>query len=169
MSRFWPEGLSVSDVQSPYEILESAREEWESESEGILTLVLQLSDADEGNSTITVYAKHIPSNRTSTLFAVIHRLNEPYPAVIKPYCKTLPNILKKTYVQPEMNTEKNDSYEYDFLMHKGTVTNRRVSDTPAEFREKLTAYFNLSEVKAAVLSLTSRRGPINDDDNTEQE
>ncbi|MCI5132182.1 MAG: hypothetical protein D3904_11835 [Candidatus Electrothrix sp. EH2] len=169
MSRFWPEGLSVSDVQSPYEILESAREEWEAESEGILTLELQLSDADEGNATITVSAKHVPSNRTSTLFAVIHRLNEPYPAVIKPYCKTLPNILKKSYVQPGMNVEKNESYEYEFLTHEGTVTNKRVSDTPAEFREKLTASFNLSEVKAAVLSLTSRREPLNDDNNAGQE
>ena len=166
MSIFWPEGLSVSDIQSPYEILENAREEWKTESKGVLTLVLQLSDADEGNSTITVHAKHVSTNRTSTLFSVIHRLNEPYPAVIKPYCKTLPNILKKSYYQPGMNDS--EKYGEEFFIG-GTVTNKWVSDTPSEFREKLADAFNLSEVKAAVLSLTSRRGPINDDNNARQE
>uniref|UniRef100_UPI0040571BD8 hypothetical protein n=1 Tax=Candidatus Electrothrix sp. TaxID=2170559 RepID=UPI0040571BD8 len=49
------------------------------------------------------------------------------------------------------------------------ITNKWVSDTPSEFREKLTKAFNLSEVKAAVLNLTSSKGTLVDDDNEAQE
>uniref|UniRef100_UPI004056E854 hypothetical protein n=1 Tax=Candidatus Electrothrix sp. TaxID=2170559 RepID=UPI004056E854 len=95
MSIFWPEGLSVSDVRSPYEILENAQEEWETASDGVLTLVLQESE-DDKSIVITVHAKHLPSNRTATLLSVIHRLNEPYPVTIRPRDENIPNFLKKS-------------------------------------------------------------------------
>ena len=46
MSNFWPDGLSINNVRTPYEILESAREEWETATEGILTLVFQKSEPE---------------------------------------------------------------------------------------------------------------------------
>ncbi|MCI5191267.1 MAG: hypothetical protein D3905_16080 [Candidatus Electrothrix sp. AS4_5] len=169
MSKFWPEGLSVSDIRSPYEILEAAREEWETASNGVLTLVLQKSESEDGIETITVHAKHIPSNRTVTLFPVIHLLGSPYPITIQPKVNNLPNILKKSYYQMGTN-------DYDEILSEervgGTVTNKWVSDTPSEFTEKLTKAFNLSEVKAAVLNLTSSKGTKStsvDDDKVAQE
>ena len=155
MSSFWPEGLSVTDVQSPYEILESAREEWETASDGVLTLVLQRSESKDGNSIITVHVKHIPTNRTATLFSVIHRLTEPYPVSIEPKVEdNLPDILKKTYYYQNIPYHPSPEDEEEGW----TVTNKWVSDTPSEFRKKLTEAFNLSEVKAAVLNLTSSKG-----------
>ena len=164
MSIFWPEGLSVSDVRSPYEILENAQEEWETASDGVLTLVLQKSESEDGIEIITVHAKHIPSNRTITLLSVTHRLNEPYPASIQPREQdTLPNILKKSYYQHNPNYFRNDLDRFppqfeDEDKEGWTVTNKWVSDTPSEFRNKLVNAFNLSEVKAAILNLTSSKG-----------
>ncbi|MCI5220789.1 MAG: hypothetical protein D3914_16745 [Candidatus Electrothrix sp. LOE2] len=168
MNIFWPEGLSVSDVQSPYEVLETAREEWETASNGVLTLVLQRSKSEDGKTMIiTVHAKHIPSNRTAALFSVIHRLNESYPITIRPREEgQLPNILRKSYYQPGMN-DYNERISGESV--GGTVTNKWVSDTPSEFREKLTEAFNLSEVKAAVLNLTSSKDTSMNDENAAQE
>ncbi len=162
MSRFWPEGLSVNDAQSPSEILENAREEWETASNGVLILVLQQTESEDGKTMIiTVHAKHAPSNRTAALFSVIHRLNEPYPVSIEPRVEgNLPDILKKSYYQYNPNYFRCDPDRFppefeDENKEGWTVTNKWVSDTPSEFREKLTEAFNLSSVKAAVLSLTS--------------
>jgi hypothetical protein len=149
MSSFWPEGLSVNDMQSPCEILEIAREEWETASNGALTLVIEQTEAERENAKITVHAKHVPSKRTATLFSVIHRLNVPYPVTIEPREDDLPKILKKSYYEPGI-------IEFDLRMDEGrTVKNEWVSDTPSEFREKLSKAFNLSVVKSAILNLTS--------------
>ncbi|MCI5120970.1 MAG: hypothetical protein D3908_07255 [Candidatus Electrothrix sp. AUS4] len=167
MSIFWPKGLSVSDVRSPYEILESAKDEWETATEGMLTLVLQKSESEDGIETIIIHAKHIPSNRTVTLFSVIHRLNESYPVTIRPREEEeLPVILKKSYYQPGTGTI---GVVKATLREGKMVTNKWVADTPSEFREKLTEAFNLSAVKSAVLNLTSSRGQAENDNSTEQE
>lgn len=179
MSSFWPEGLSVSDVRVPYEILEAAREEWETASNGVLTLVLQKSESEDGIETITVHAKHIPSNRTVTLFSVIHRQKEFYPVTIQPREKEkLPSILKKSYYQPKSQgigiglgvVMKATQREEKTVTKK--FTNKWVSDTPSEFTEKLTEAFNLSVVKSAVLNLASSKGAKStsvDDDKVAQE
>ncbi len=186
MNKFWPKGLSVTDAQSPDEILEAACEEWENATEGVFTLVFQKSKSEAGIETITVHAKHIPSNRTSTLFSVTHRLNEPYPVCIQPREKVnLPNILKKSYYQynpkyyqygPDefpSEFEGEHEHEHEYGDEEGwTITNEWVSDTPSEFREKLTEAFNLSVVKSAVLNLTSSKGAKStsvDDDKAAQE
>lgn len=149
MRKFWLEGLSLSDTQSPYEVLESAREEWETASNGALTLVIEQIEAERESTKLTVHAKHVPSNRTATLFSVIHRRNVPYPVTIQPREDNLPDILKKSYYEPGI-------IEFDPRMHEGrTVENEWVSDTPAEFREKLSKAFNLSDVKTAIFNLTS--------------
>ena len=182
MSNFWPEGLSVHDIESPYSpytILKNAREEWETISDGVLTLVLQSSESEDSNAIITVHAKHIPTNRTAALFSVIHRLNEPYPVTIRPRNENIPNFLKKSYqvswtsagsaaakvvaefeaINNPMSIEKSQKL----------ITNKWVSDTPSEFTEKLTEAFNLSVVKSAVLSLASSKGTSVDDDSAVQE
>ncbi len=184
MSSFWPEGLSVSDVQSPYEILEIAREEWETISDGVLTLVLQRSESEDGNAIITVHAKHIPTNRTAALFSVIHRLKEPYPVIIKPKKeKDIPRFLKKSYYIDRHSLSLADDLAAETAKksmeiktgvtrkkrEREIVTNKWVSDTPSEFRENLADAFNLSGVKAIVLNLTSSKAQSGDDDNEVQE
>ncbi len=177
---FWPEGLSVSDVQSPYEILESAREEWETESKGVLTLVLQRSEPEDGNAIITVHAKHIPTNRTAALFYVIHRQKAPYPVTIQPKKENdIPRFLKKSYYVPSTNFSPIspivEAAELAFVNtdiernKRKLITNDWVSDTPSEFRENLADAFNLSGVKAIVLNLTSSKAQSGDDDNEVQE
>ncbi|MDU9047873.1 MAG: hypothetical protein Q3M30_03420 [Candidatus Electrothrix sp. Rat3] len=172
MNIFWPEGLSVSDVRSPYEILESAREEWETASDGVLTLVFQESEPNDGIETITVHAKHIPSNRTVTLFSVIHRLNEPYPVAIQPREeKNLSNILKKTYRQPRFGSMVAIAKVASVSEDKKDRARRNewISDTPSEFRNKLTEAFNLSVVKSAVVNLTTSKGASMENENAAQE
>jgi hypothetical protein len=167
MSRFWPEGLSVNDVQSPDEILENAREEWETSSNAVLTLVLQKSESEDGNAIVIIHAKHAPSNRTATLFSIIHRLNESYPVTIQPRLEdNLPNILKKSYSQRGVGDEVMMPIA---MLRKGkTVTNKWVSDTPSEFREKLAEVFNLSVVKATVFNLVSGSQTVSGDNDIKE-
>ncbi|MCI5164332.1 MAG: hypothetical protein D3917_20450 [Candidatus Electrothrix sp. AX5] len=185
MSSFWPEGLSISDIQSPYSpysILENAREEWETISDGVLTLVLQSSESEDSNAIITVHAKHIPTNRTAALFSIIHRLKEPYPVTIRPRNENIPNFLKKSYqlsrtsagsavtkVVAELEAINNPM---SIKKTQELITNKWVSDTPSEFRKKLADAFNLSVIKSAVLNLTSSvssESQSEDDDNAAQE
>ena len=166
MSSFWPKGLSLDDTQSPYEVIESAREEWESKTAGALTLVLQRTKTESGNAMIIVHAKHVASNRTVTLFSVIHRPSEPYPATIQPRKDELPDILKRSRYVPGFGEVEIATY-----MQGRTVTNEWVSDTPSEFREKLIKAFNLSGTKTAILGLTSdvSSGTPEDDGNMAQD
>lgn len=148
MSSFWPDDLSLKDTQPPYEMLQSAREEWENQTEGAMTLIFQQDESESGNAMITVHAKHVPSNRTASLLSVIHRPNEPYPATIQPRKERLPDILKKSYYRSEL-----DDWSVRTGMKGGTITNEWVSDTPSEFRKKLSEAFNSSPVKTAILGL----------------
>ena len=147
MSGFWPDGLDVSDTQSPMDILQSARDEWETNSGGLLTLVFQEAKTTTGNTMIVVHAKHAPDSRTTTLFSVVHRPNAPYPATIQPEKEELPKALRKSYYQPGIG-------EIGLTGVQGReVKNEWVSDTPTEFRTKLKNVFNLGSVKRSVLSL----------------
>jgi hypothetical protein len=153
MSNFWPKGLEITDTESPKQILKTAQREWNSESGGILTLVFQETKSESGNDMVVVHAKHVPSNRTVTLFSVIYRPNTPYPATIRPKDDVLPNYLKKSYYKPGTLTGSG------VLNFQGRqVTNDWVSDAPAEFRRKLEEVFNLGIVKSEILSLVSMSG-----------
>ncbi len=148
MSNFWPNDVELSDTQSPLEILETAQEEWVTNSTGVLTLVLQEAKSQSGNKMIIVHAKHVPSNRTATLFSVVHRPNAPYPATIE-LKDELPAALKRSYYIPGFA-------DRGIGMTQGrTVTNTWVSETPSEFRIKLAKAFNLGTVKCEILSLVS--------------
>ncbi len=156
MSKFWPTGLDIKDTASPAAILETAQGEWETKSEGLLTLVLQETSSESGNAMIIVHAKHMPGDRTATLFSVVHRPNVPYPVTIQPAKENLPEFLKKTYTKRGMGGLVLD-------MQDREVENEWVSDTPSEFRSKLEKVFNLGSVKREVLSLMTHSSHAVDD------
>jgi hypothetical protein len=168
MSTFWPEGIELRDTQPPREILKTAQDDWQKNSDGVMGLVLQDAESESGNPMIIVHAEHIPSNRTATLFSIVHRPGCPYPATIQPQEENLPQFLKKTYLKPGENNPLtrqtalvNEALFRDTLALKSArveplmITNQWVSDTPAEFREKLAKAFNLGIIKSTVLNLVS--------------
>jgi hypothetical protein len=147
MSSFWPKGIELSDTQSPKDVLETAREDWQESSDGAMELVLQDAKSESGNSMIIVHAKHVASNRTATLFSVVHRRESPYPARIQPKEEDLPSFLKKTRSNPIGLPE--------IVFTGTTISDQWVSDTPSEFRKALTAAFNLGVIKREILNLAS--------------
>lgn len=150
MTNFWPTGLDLTDTSSPFEILQSARQEWTDQSKGALTLVIQKTKSANGNHVLIVHAKHVPSNRTVTLFSVIHRPGAPYPAKIQPREDGIPDILKKSYYRPGLD-------DLDVIPNPigEQVTNKWVCDTPAEFRAQLKEVFNLGSLTSDVFSLVT--------------
>lgn len=153
MSNFWPDDFEVKDTQSPREILKAAQEEWQTKSDGIMDLVLQDAESKSGNPMIIVHAKHLTSNRTVTLFSIIHRPNRPYPATIQPKEDDLPRFLKKSYYKPSANVTS--ALDTLTRMQGETVSNEWVSATPSEFRKKLAEVFNLELIKSEILNLLS--------------
>jgi hypothetical protein len=158
MSSFWPDGVEISDTQSPKDILNTAQEEWHTASNGVLELVLQDAKSESGNSMIIVHAKNVASNRTATLFSIVHQPEKPYPVTIQPEKEDLPTFLKKSYY--EQNSQLSAlavglsmTVERDKGMKP--VINHWVSDTPPEFRKNLSKAFNLGIVKREILNLTS--------------
>ncbi len=152
MTNYWPSGLDLSDTSSPLEILQSARDEWTEQSKGLLTLVIQEAKSTCNNHMLIVHAKHVPSNRTVTLFSVVHRPDAPYPATIQPRGDELPNVFKKSYYKPGFANIAAGMA----LSQSREVTNEWVCDTPSEFRPKLERVFNLGALKSEVLSLVSQ-------------
>jgi len=157
MSGFWPTGLDLTDTAPPTAILKTAQGEWEAKSGGVLTLVLQETTSQSGNTMIIVHAKYIPGNRTATLFSVVHRPNAPYPVTIQPEKENLPNSLKKSYRTTGLGEIASIG------VYGQEVENEWVSDTPSEFRSKLEKVFNLGSVKREVLSLVSHSSPVQGD------
>lgn len=154
MGSFWPNGIELSDTQSPREILQTAQLDWQSSSDGIMDLILQDSESTSGNNIIIVHAKHVASNRTAMLFSVVHRPESPYPVAILPKDEDLPDFLKKAYFVPGK-----EGITSAITAMAGTagkqMLNEWVSDTPSEFRENLTEVFNLGTIKREILNLSS--------------
>ena len=100
---------------------------------------------------IVVHAKHIPSNRTTTLFSVVYRPNRPYPATIQPKDDELPKFLKHSYYSPGIA----DIGNAIISTKGGTIKNPWVCDTPSQFRIKLEEVINLGVVKSEILNLVS--------------
>lgn len=148
MSDFWPSDLEVDDIQSPREILESAKEDWDIGSNGVMTLTLQDTTTTTDHAMIIVHAKHMPSNRTSRLFSVVHRPDNPYPVTLQPDDETLPNFLMKSYTDRGWTG-------LEQILQEREIVNQWVSDTPTEFRRKLSEILNQGVVKSKVLNLIS--------------
>jgi hypothetical protein len=182
MSSFWPDGVELSDTQSPKDILNTAQEEWQTASDGILQLVLQDAKSESGHSMIIVHAKNVASNRTATLFSIVHQPGKPYPVTIQPEKEDLPTFLKKSYYDQYALRK---SYTKDLELAKiigssafpyinrpldldlKPVVNQWVSDTPSEFRKKLSEAFNLGIVKREILNLVT--GNSNTANNTNED
>lgn len=158
MNKYWPDGIELTDTQSPKEILNDAKSEWSSSSDGLLDLILQDAESKSGHDMIIVHAKHAPSNRTASLFSVVCRKGQPYPARLQPKDDELPNFFKKSYKTKDFNTFSAVSLAVQQLSKVGEekwVENHWVADTPSEFREKLEEVFNLGVVKSEILNLIS--------------
>lgn len=168
MSNFWPDGLELNDTISPMKILELAQEDWDTNSGGVLTLVLQEAQSTTNLDMIIVHAKHMLSGRTTTLFTVAHRPNAPYPATIQPKDDDLPDFLKKSYYKPglaDLGGAVSVAFKGGTQGHN--VTNEWVSDTPQEFRTNLTKIFNHGVIKADILSLISNTPVVESDEGKE--
>lgn len=150
MSDFWPSGLDMQDTASPELILSAASKEWSERSGGVLNLVIQDTVSQGDDRLLIVHAKHVPSNRTVTLFSVLHRPNAPYPARIYPAKDPVPSHLKKTYYEPGAG-----DFQLSVRLRGGNVTNPWVCDTPTEFRNGLNEVFNQGVVKSEVISLVA--------------
>jgi len=166
MGNFWPSDLDLTDTQSPREILEAATADWHTNSDGVMTLVLQDATSKSGNPMIIVHAKHVPSNRTTKVLSVIHRPDNPYPVAIQLEDENLPDFLKKSYTRPSPAGVAVSVAEF---IAEHQVSNRWVSETPAEFRKKLAEAFNQGVVKSRILNLISYtpdtpEAPDDDDD-----
>ena len=164
MTSFWPDGIQLSDLQSPMEILQEAQREWKLTSNGIMDLVLQPAKSTSGNDMVFVHAKHLPSNRTASLFAVVYRPANPYPVTIQPRDDELPDVLKKTYYKPGVDPFRTFTSISVIKTDGRTVTNHWVSDTPSEFRTKLHEVFNLGIVKSELLNLACKNSQPNGDE-----
>jgi len=151
MSKFFPAGLKLDDSQTPMQILEEAMRDWEVESAGLLALVLQLAKSQSGNDLILVHGKHVPSNRTISLFSVVHRPGNPYPATIQLRQDDLPKVLRKSFYEEGLGK----ALGIMSTVQGRTVNNPWVSDTPSEFRSKLQEAFNSGLIKSEVLNLVA--------------
>jgi hypothetical protein len=172
MSSFWPDGFEISDTESPRDILNTAKEDWQKNSNGLMDLVLQDAESESGNPMIIVHAKHVVKNRTSMLFSIVHQPEQPYPVTIEPKGEKLPTFLQKSYYEP--STQLQQAFATVSVMARRDqspkqvvkqVVNRWVSDTPSEFREKLVEVFNLGFIKREILNLaSSATGNVNNID-----
>jgi hypothetical protein len=151
MSNFWPSDLDISDTVTPREILKTAKDDWLTGSNGVMDLVLQDAKSKSGNPIIIVHAKHVPSNRTVTIFTIIFRPNKPYPVTIELEQEDLPAFLKKSYSRPSAM-----DFTTAVLGAKGqAVSNPWVAETPAEFRKKLADALNSGAIKGQIINLLS--------------
>ncbi|MCB0063241.1 MAG: hypothetical protein KDE19_14060 [Caldilineaceae bacterium] len=149
MSSFWPSSIDLSKTQSPRQVLKIAQQDWHNDSGGVMELLLQDTVSQTGDTKIVVYAKHVPSNRTTRLFAVVHQPNEPYPVTIELETRKLPNFLKKTYYQPSQT----DIVAGLMGTKDKTISNPWVSTTPNEFEKKLKEAINEDVVRSQIVNL----------------
>jgi len=152
MSNFWPSDLDISDTQSPKEILKVAQQDWNTKSGGMMELVLQDTKSETGNFMIIAHAKHVASNRTVTLFSILHRLGKPYPVTIQQKHEKLPDVLKKSYYKSSSLSAIGD---FARMKEPELILNEWVAETPAEFRTKLDKTFQLGTIKSSILNLMS--------------
>lgn len=154
MSNFWP-GIDLKDTKSPLEILNDAKEDWEKNSNGAMTLVLQQATTTNGNNMIMVHARHLPSARTGAILKVVHRPTSAYPVTIYPEDDEIPDFLKKSYSTAGFDVIASMMPQSIGKVPPRTVTNQWVAETPAEFRAKLKSAFGLGTAKSIILNLAA--------------
>jgi len=169
MTNYWPEGIDLTDKQSPLEILRDAQAEWESSSGGVLELILQEAESQAGYDMIIIHARHTASNRTASLFSVVSRKENPYPTRLQPKENELPNFFKKSHKTSNLNSLTAINSVIRQLNEEKWVNNEWVVDTPGELREKLEKIFNLGDIKSEILNLISTDVAQNDVDSGTRE
>jgi hypothetical protein len=112
-----------------------------------------------------VHALYVPTNRTCTLFSVVHRVNAPYPVTIIPKNDDLPNFLRKSYYQPGLG----DISAARYGLTGSQIINEWVADSPADFRKNLREAFNLESVRAILVNLAASHSVSIDDEGPENE
>lgn len=170
---FFPDGIEFSDIRSPLQILEEAREDWRTQTSGLLDLHISDGGLEEETTFLwEVYVIHTPTKRMAKLLSVAHRPDAAYPADIRPVSFDIPRYLKKSYTVQRRRSApsllSNTSYlrelrEFGSEFITETVTNEWVCDTPAEFRKKLQTALTLGTVKSVINSLIAGSGRHEDD------
>lgn len=156
---FFPHDLEIVNVQSPLDILSEAKNEWDAEGQGVITLLV-----DEGRSTesdivyawIRVYAQHIPTERIENLLTVIHVCDKPYPARIDLVKEDVPAVLRKERLVPAkrpglMTAGLLQTLSEAIPAH--TVSEEWVCQSPGEFRQQLAKALTRGSVKSAITNI----------------
>lgn len=157
MTDFWPKDLEISqNGRSPEAILQDAQRDFETKSQGLVELALHPSVSTRGNTYTQVYARHNPSGRTSTLFAVVHRPEKPYPVRLQPNDQDLPDGFRKKYTRYFDETFK-IAASMRFGPEPETVENPWVATSPNEFQRLLRRIFNTEFVKSEIVNLAMHR------------
>ena len=156
---FFPHDLEIANVQSPLDILSEAKNEWDTEGQGVITLLV-----DEGRSTesdivyalIRVYAQHIPTERIENLLTVIHVCDKPYPARINLAKEDIPSVLRKERLVPVKNAGLMAAGLLQTLSEAipaHTVSEEWVCQSPGEFRKQLAKALTRGSVKSAITNI----------------
>lgn len=158
---FFPDDIDLSEIQSPTEILEEAREEWARRSDGMLDLIVIESDlSDSTRSILDVILTHSSSGRQAKLLSLRHVPDQAYPLEIVPESFNYPDYLvKKRFVPARKKTLLGPSIldSLGELIPEHTVTNKWVCETPREFRQMLAEALSLGSVKSLIVNLVAGR------------
>lgn len=158
---FFPDDIDLSEIQSPAEILEEAREEWSRRSDGALDLIVVESDmSDNTRSILDVILAHLSSGRQAKLLSIRHVPDQAYPLEIVPESFNYPDYLvKKRFVPARKKTLLGPSIldSLGELIPEHTVTNKWVCETPREFRKMLAEALSLGSVKSLIVNLVAGR------------
>lgn len=156
---FFPDDIDLSEIQSPTEILEEAREEWARRSGGTLELIVVESDlSDSAKSILDIILAHSSSGRQAKLLSLRHVPDQAYPLEIVPESFNYPDYLvKKRFVPARKKTLLGPSIldSLGELIPEHTVTNKWVCETPREFRLMLAEALNLGSVKSLIVNLVT--------------
>ena len=151
---FWPDGIAVDDTRSPRRILDEANEEWQEMSGRRLGLVVHDTTSQNGFRMLLVHAMDFESDRSMSLFSVLHRPGRAYPARIQfDSSEDVPNFLRKEYYEPSLGALHDLSLSK--IARGKHVKNKWVAETPNEFRSLLVSAMNLDHIKTGLVNLLS--------------
>jgi len=153
MSEYWPADIDLKDTANPLEILEEAAKAWTKATSGTVELLIQTATSKSKYDLLQVHGKHVPSGRTVSLFSVVHRPHDPYPARIQLDDEGLPDFFKKVYYEPGRTAFASAISALSEKTERQKVTSEWVCDVPSEFRSKLRDALNDGAVKTKILNL----------------
>lgn len=167
----WPDDLATQDVLSPWDILSEQAEFLTARMNNVLVGQVQKSNLDD--RVVIGFEIVAPKiDKTIRVFAVEHRIENPYPAHFLSELSPLPTYLQPFRILPEV-PERVVPNLMDEVMGKprtvpGTparkIENPWVASTPSEFTQKLRELLASPEVKAVIFSLLAQsKSPSSND------